>query len=143
MVLCGLAALVVLAGFGPGAGRAEAASPKVICLTKLGKHPQGAYRSRPRECALHEHGAKPAGGLNVIATRKLRWLRWGPSFAVARGRVELPGGHSAALKLTLTKPQRACGHTVFTRARVKGKIKYNGGSYPFDHSIALDRCRPR
>jgi hypothetical protein len=143
LVLYGLAALVVFAALWAAAGRAQAASPQVICLTKLGKHPQGAYRTRPRECILHEHGAKPAGGLNVIGTSKLRWLSWGPQLAVARGRVELPGGHSAGLKLTLTKPRRACGHVVFTRARVKGKIKYNGGSYPFDHSISLDRCRPR
>jgi hypothetical protein len=142
VVLCGLAALAMSAAFALGAGRAEAASPQVICLTELGRHPQGAYRSRPRECVLHERGGVPAGGLDVIPTSQLRWLRWGPRFAAARGRVALPGHRSAGLKLRLTKPRRACGHTVFTRARVKGRIRYNGGSYPFDHTISLDRCRP-
>lgn len=114
--------------------------PQVICLTEWGEHPEGAYRIRPRSCDLHERGKFPVAHLNVMVTHNLHWLHWG-RVAVARGQLGISTYGWAPLKLRLTRPRELCGHTVFTEARLRIRLRSSDGHLHQSHTtIRLDDC---
>jgi len=135
-----LVAAVALLADPNSKGQADNDEPQVVCLTEWGPQATGWYRSRPRECDLHERGKTPVAHVNVWVTKQLRWLRWGPRSAVAKGKLGVSTVGLVPLKVRLTRPRELCGHTVFTRAHLDVRLTYDGKTRRSSHWIWLDTC---
>src|SRR5690606_5976729 len=58
----------------------------VVCVSSWSP-PRGKHRIKPRRCTLHVRGAFPIAGYNTQIFTKLRWKRWGPRKAKAKGKL--------------------------------------------------------
>lgn len=143
VVLGALLAAAIFSGFAGLAGRTAKGTilaPQVICLTEWGEHPEGWYRTRPHSCDLHERGKFPVAHVNTYTARRLHWLHWGASVAVAKGKLGVSTYGLAPLKLRLAGARYQCGHTVFTRARLEVLFHFEGHSHRSKFWISLDTC---
>jgi hypothetical protein len=119
---------------------AQSATPQVICLTEWGYQAEGGYRTSPHACDLHEYDAYPVAHVNVWVIQRLRWSSWGPKSAVAKGKLGISTYGLAPLKLRLMRPRELCGHSVFTRAHLDVRVRYDGKIRRSGHWIWLDKC---
>ena len=95
------------------------------------------YRFRPLACDFHERGVPISSEIGYTLTRRLHWLRWGPRSATASGEIEYPMAGWYRARIRLSDPRAGCGHTVFTRAKLRVP-----GRAPGELKIPLDRCSP-
>jgi len=124
--------------FPPGA--AASPKPQVVCLTRWGDNPLGVYRTRPHNCDYHLRGAFPAAHANIEVTRSVHWSHWGGLAAFGRGKVGISTYGLAPVQVQLSQRRQVCGHSVFTHARFKIRIRVNGKTQKFTDNMALDDC---
>lgn len=98
----------------------------VVCVSSWSP-PRGKHRIKPRRCTLHVRGAFPIAGYNTQIFTKLRWKRWGPRKAKAKGKLLVSTVGPVKAKLELRKPRFRCGEWVFTVARVSTKMRRPDG----------------
>jgi hypothetical protein len=115
--------------------------PAVICLTKWGDPPTGAYRTRPAHCDLHTRDT-PAFHPTVAVAKRLHWTSWGGRVAVAKGKLGISTYGLADLTLRLSGMREACGRTVYTKAEFVVTTYYDGKKHRGRSSRPIDDCLP-
>lgn len=113
--LVALALAILATWLGAAAVATASHQVQVMCVT-YGPHPTGAYRVRPHRCVFHKPGA-PVDYADTVDTRHLHWLHWGQRSATATGKSAENMVGLVPVRVKLTRPVTACGHTVFSRAR--------------------------
>lgn len=135
--------LAIALALGPAAAPATAqeppAPPNVVCIT--GFDPvESAYLHQPNACIFHRRNAFPVAGANTFTTDKLRWRAWTDTEARAVGKYFISTVGPSRLKLRLSDPQAPCGTTVFTEARFRYTLKFNGETHRDSFRVHLDDC---
>lgn len=134
-----LAALAICAAWLGAAAVATASRPvQVMCVT-YGPHPTHAYRVRPHSCIFHRPGA-PVDYADTVSTKHLHWLHWGARSATAEGKSAQNMVGLVPVKVKLTRPVTACGHTVFSRARFAYPRVGGGYGRPLPLDTRLNGC---
>ncbi len=112
--------------------------PQVICAVTYGPIGKAkfAYRTRPRACLFHKPGA-PVDSADLVVASRLRWLKWGKTVAVGKGKDAENMVGLVPMKVRLSRPLTVCGHTVFTKARFEFPTVGGGYGRPvaLDHSL--------
>jgi hypothetical protein len=93
------------------------------------------YRLRPSACDFHQRGVLLSSEVGYTLTRRLHWAHWGPRRATASGEVAFPMEGWSPVRIRLSDPRAACGHTMFTMAKLHVPGRASGGL-----KIPLDRC---
>lgn len=142
-IVSGVFVVAVLVAGSPviaATGNAEGSSAgrtRVVCV---GSGASKFYSYRPHNCDLLMAGAPPIG-LAITYTRTLHWTRWSRSSAIAHGKLGVQSYGLARLKLRLFRPVTACGHRVFSLARVAYRVRVNGRIRREFFVLDLSKCR--
>jgi len=140
--LAGVGALML--GLAPAAAPQDPPPPppsSVVCITSF-KPPEGAYRYKPSACVFHQQGEFPIDGASTTTTKRLRWRTWTETEARAVGKILISTVGPGRLRLRLSEPRAPCGTTVFTKARFRYKLTFEGETYRDGGQIRIDDCLP-
>jgi hypothetical protein len=93
------------------------------------------YRFKPAACDFHDRRDPISSQVGYTLTARLHWLHWGHRSVTASGEIEYPMAGWFRVHIRLSDPRAACGHEVFTKAKLRVPGRAPGGL-----KIPLDRC---
>lgn len=110
--------------------------PSVLCYRSWS--PESRFLTRlPRSCDTHWRG-RVYDAASFQRFSGLRWRKWGPTYALARGRLFQNMAGWKKVHIKLSRPVKRCGRDVFSR--VSGRV-YSGGSMGWIRfSIPISLC---